>query len=215
MLPLEPVDFTSSAPFDPISYYVHIVIGLIGLFAAITAFSARKGGPVHIGAGRVFAVCILIVSVTSIILLSVRTAPPLIVSTAAVTYAMGTALLALRPARKWVMISEIGLALFQIAAVIIFLQFAVDEVMNGTIPLIGPIVILVIPAILLAGDINYFRQYNQRHKLRVRRHLSRMIWAFVIAVRAPLVEVNGTLQLPVPVFFRTADRYPFAHSVGS
>lgn len=199
MTPLAPVDFSSSAPFDPVSYYLHMVIGLIGLIAAIIAFSSRKGGPRHVFAGRVFAVCILIVSLTSVVMLLVRVAPPLIVSTAAAIYAIGTALLALKPSSALVRSGEIGLAVIQILAIILFLSIAIPEVAAGTIPPIGPMVIIAIPIFLLFGDINFFMKSKQRRVLGVRRHLSRMIWAFVVAVRAPIVEVNGSLQIPVPV----------------
>ena len=199
MTPLVPVDFSSSAPFDPISYYVHIAIGVIGLVAAIIALSVRKGSRAHILAGRVFAISILVVSLTSVAMLMVRVAPPLIVSTAAAIYAIGTALLALKPSSSLVKVGEFALTGLQIAAAILFLSIAIPEVRAGVVPAIGPIVILFIPIVLLIGDVNFHLNAKRRAQLRVRRHLSRMIWAFVISVRAPIVEVNGSLHIPVPL----------------
>lgn len=195
MIPVDPVDLTNPAPFDALSYYGHIVIGIFGLLAAVVALSTKKGSTIHILAGRIFGSCILVVAITSLILLSVRMAPPLLVAALTAVYAIGTAILALRPASANIKTMEYGLFLFEIAVVALFLSFAVPQMMAGNIPPIGPIVILIIPAILLAGDVHFFRNAPRRAELRIRRHLARMIWAFIISVRAPLAEIYSQLGL--------------------
>lgn len=199
MIPVDPVDLTNPAPFDALSYYGHIVIGIIGLLSAVVALSTKKGTTIHVLAGRTFATCILVVAITSLILLSVRMAPPLLVAALTAVYAIGTAILALRPASRKIQAMEYGLFIFEIAVVAIFLTFAVPQIIAGNIPPIGPVVILIIPVILLAGDIHFFRNTGRRTALRIRRHLARMIWAFVIAVRAPLAEIYSQLEIPVAV----------------
>ncbi|AMO72232.1 hypothetical protein [Sphingorhabdus sp. M41] len=94
---------------------------------------------------------------------------------------------------------EYGLFLFEILVVGIFLAMAIPQITGGNIPAIGPLVILAIPIILLAGDVHFFRNASQRPILRIRRHLARMIWAFIIAVRAPLAEIYGLLDIPVAI----------------
>ncbi|MEH6702542.1 hypothetical protein [Parasphingorhabdus sp.] len=197
MIPVDPVDLSNPAPFDALSYYAHIAIGLIGLIAAIIALSTRKGSNIHVLAGRVFSTCILIVAITSLILLSVRMAPPLLVAALTAVYAVGTAILALKPDSTTTRRMEYGFFIFEIIVVAIFLAIAIPQIMGGNIPLIGPLVILAIPIILLAGDLHFFRNARQRAMLRIRRHLARMIWAFIIAVRAPLTEIYAELDLPV------------------
>ena len=132
-------------------------------------------------------------------MLMVRVSPPLIVSTATAIYALGTALLALRPSTGLVRSAEYALAGLQIAAAVLFLSIAIPEVRAGVVPPIGPMVILAIPIFLLMGDVHFHFKTKQRQQLRVRRHLSRMIWTFIVAIRAPIVELNGTLQIPVPI----------------
>ena len=132
-------------------------------------------------------------------MLMVRVSPPLIVSTATAIYALGTALLALRPSTGLVRSAEYALAGLQIAAAVLFLSIAIPEVRAGVVPPIGPTVILAIPIFLLMCDVHFYFKIKQLQQLRVRRHLSRMIWTFIVAIRAPIVELNGTLQIPVPI----------------
>lgn len=199
MIPVDPVDLTNPAPFDALSYYTHIVIGIFGLLAAIVALSTKKGSNIHVLAGRAFATCILVVAITSLILLSVRMAPPLLVAALTSLYAVGTAILALKPVSTKIKAMEYGLFIFEIVVVAIFLAMAVPQILAGNIPPIGPLVILTIPIILLVGDIHFFSNAHVRSALRIRRHLARMIWAFVIAVRAPLAEIYSQLEIPVAI----------------
>lgn len=197
MIPVDPVDLANPAPFDALSYYAHILIGIIGLLAALIALTTKKGRTAHVLAGKVFAYCIALVAITSLILLSVRMAPPLLVAALTSVYAVGTALLALQPASTKIKAFEYGFFVFELAVVSVFLGLAIPQVLAGNIPPIGPLVILVIPVVLLIGDFSFFRNADDRAALRVRRHLARMIWAFVIAVRAPFAEIYAQLDISV------------------
>ena len=199
MIPIEPIDLSSATPFEPISYYAHIAIGVLGLIAGWIAIGTKKGSQPHIYAGRTFAICVVIVSVTSAILLSVRMVAPLLMAAMTAVYAVGTAILALRQATPTVKMLEHGLSLAEATVMMLFLYMALPQVTQGNIPPIGPLVILAIPLILLAGDFNFYRKPDQRPRLRVLRHMSRMIWALIVVVRAPIVEVNAVLQIPAPL----------------
>lgn len=199
MIPVDPVNIFDPAPFGPLSYYAHIGIGVIGLLAAIFALSTRKGSPVHIWSGRTFMFCVVIVAVTALILLATRMAPPLMVAACASVYAIATAWLALKPGTERVRRMEYGWSVFLLAVMAVFTTMAIPTVLAGRIPAIGPLVICIIPLVLLAGDVNFFVKPDQRPALRIRRHLARMIWAFVISVRAPLAEFYGQFDIPVAV----------------
>lgn len=199
MVPTDPVNLLDPSPFGPLSYYGHIGIGLVGWTAAVIALAAKKGSTIHIWAGRLFIFCIAIVAITSLILLSTRAAPPLLVAAITSVYAVATAYLALQPATKAVKRTEYGLFGAELLMLVLFAVGASANVAAGNIPAIGPIMITAIPIILLAGDINFFRKANQRSRLRVRRHLARMIWAVVIVVRAPVTEFYSEFALPFGV----------------
>lgn len=199
MIPVDPVNLADYAPFDPFSYYIHIVIGLIGWVGALVALASQKGSRRHILGGRLFMISTVVVSATALILLSTRFAPPLFVAALTAVYAIATAFLALRPGTQKVRRTEYGLFAFELAMLLLFMGMAIPNIIAGNIPVMGPLVIAIIPIILLVGDINFFRNAGQRLVLRVRRHLARMIWALIISVRAPLAEIYA--ELSIPVFF--------------
>ena len=114
MIPIDPIDLSNPAPFDAVSYYLHIIIGIVGLCAALIALSAKKGSRPHIFAGRVFVGCIGVIAVTSLIMLTARPTPPLLSAALTSVYAVATAILALRPGTKNVRRMEIGLFVFQL-----------------------------------------------------------------------------------------------------
>ena len=199
MIPVDPVDLSDPRPYAALVYYSHVVLGCVGLLAAVMALIFRKGSRAHMYAGRVFSMMTVVICVTSLAMLSVKMAPPLLVAALTAMYAVVTGLLALRQATAGVRRLEYALCGFELAVVGVFLSMAIPQVAAGRIPPIGPAVILAIPLILLAGDINFFLKRAHRQELRVQRHLARMIWAFVISVRAPLAEIYQYLNIPVLV----------------
>lgn len=199
MIPVDPVNLADYAPFDPFSYYIHIVIGFVGWIGALVALASRKGSRHHILGGRLFMVSTVVVSLTALMLLATRFAPPLFVAALTALYAIATAFLALKPGSQKVRRTEYGLFAFELAMLLLFMAMAIPNVMADNIPVMGPLVIAIIPIILLVGDISFFRNADRRPALRVRRHLARMIWALIISVRAPLAEIYA--ELSIPVFF--------------
>lgn len=197
MIPVDPVNLADYAPFDPFSYYIHIVIGLVGWIGALVALASQKGSRRHVLGGRLFMISTVVVSVTALVLLATRFAPPLFVAALTAVYAIATAFLALRPGTQKVRRTEYGLFVFELAVLLLFMAMAIPNIMAGNINPMGPLVISIIPIILLVGDINFFRNPDRRTVLRIRRHLARMIWALIISVRAPLAEIYAELSIPV------------------
>ncbi len=199
MIPVDPVNLSDYTPFDPFSYYIHIIIGLVGWVGALVALASQKGSRRHILGGRLFIVSTVVVSVTALVLLATRFAPPLFVAALTALYAIATGYLALQPGSQKIKRTEYGLFAFELGMLLLFMAMAIPNVMAGNIPVMGPLVIAIIPTILLVDDINFFRKADRRPAIRVRRHLARMIWALIISVRAPLAEIYA--ELSIPVFF--------------
>jgi len=191
------IDLTDPSPYLALSYYSHIIIGIVGLVAALVAFAAAKGKTWHIRAGWTFVAAVAIVAASSFEMLANVFIPPLFMAVFTAIYAMAGALLALRKGTAAVRSAEVGLFVFELAGLFIFFSIALEAVRNGAIPAFGPVVIAIIPLILLGGDINWFLNGNNRNRLRLARHLNRMVWAFVVVLRAPLVELAAH-GLPVP-----------------
>lgn len=196
----DPIDFFDPSPYLAISYYGHILIGIVAVLAALLAFASLKGGTWHRRAGWTFLAAVAVVCVTSIEMLANVFIPPLFMAVFTAIYAAGGAWLALQRGTRAVRIGEWALFVFELAGLAIFLSVALAAVRAGIVPAFAPWVIAAIPLILLAGDIHWFANQDRRAHLRVLRHLSRMVWAVVVVVRAPLVELAaGGLPLPPPV----------------
>lgn len=197
----DPIDLFDPSPYGPLAYYGHLVIGMLAVTAALLAFAARKGGKVHRLSGYIYIAAVGVVCLTSISMLRNVFIPPLFMAVFTAAYCVGGAWLALRRRTSAVLAAEAGLTLFEIAGLVIFLQIAFRAVSEGIVPPFAPYVIAAIPVLLLVGDVNWFARQKQRAKLRVSRHLSRMVWGFMVVLRAPLVELAAAgAPIPPPVF---------------
>ena len=199
----DPITWSDPSPYAALEFYGHLIIGAIWFFAGVLAFSARKGSKVHILAGQVCIVGTLVVCITAMVMLAVEFAPPLALNSVTAPYAVLTAWLALKPATRRVKAAEYTLSIVEIIALSLFLTIAIPNVLAGSAPPVGPFIVAIIPIALLLGDLNFHLRPAQRAKMRVRRHLARMAWAFAIMLRAPLVEFHtgGFLPLPDLVIF--------------
>ena len=199
----DPIDFLDPSPYEPLAYYGHIVIGLVALAAVLLGFYSRKGGATHRYAGYVFMASVGIVCLTSISMLSRNFIPPLFMAVFTAAYAVAGGWLALQRRSLKVRTAEIALSLFLLAGIFLFMTRALPAVSAGIVPPFAPFVIMAIPCILLAGDLNWFVKRESQKALRWRRHVNRMIWAFVVVFRAPLVELAAAglpISQPVTIF---------------
>ena len=194
---VDPIDLADPSPYLPIAYYGHMVIGTVTLAAALVAFWAMKGGRNHRIAGYVFLAGVAVVCLTSIEMLARVFIAPLFMAVFTAIYAVGGAWLALQKGTRTVRLAEASLSLFELVGLAVFLTIAFDAAARGVIPPVAPFVIAFIPVILLMGDVNWFARQEHRQKMRIARHFNRMIWAFVVVLRAPLVELAAA-GLPVP-----------------
>lgn len=193
----DPIDLYDPSPYGPLAYYGHLLIGIVALTAALLTLFVRKGGKTHRLSGYVYMTAVGVVCLTSISMLRNVFIPPLFMAVFTAVYCVGGAWLALRRRSSSVLTVEVGLTIFEIVGLLIFLQIAFGAVAQGLIPPFAPYVIAAIPAILIIGDLNWFLRQKQRARLKISRHLSRMIWGFVVVLRAPLVELAAA-GVPIP-----------------
>ncbi|MEL6547632.1 MAG: hypothetical protein AAFQ82_23615 [Myxococcota bacterium] len=188
------------SPYSAISYYGHLLAGSIVLVSILVAFLARKGSSTHVRAGKVFTVFIVLTCVSSALMLFMRFVPPLFLATATTIYALCGGWLCLRPRTRAVAVTEYLLSGIELIVLSVFLFIGVSAALAGRVPLFAPLVVAIIPALLLVEDFRWFLGPGHRNAKRVSRHLERMIWASIIAVRAPLVEITAAgVPIPAPV----------------
>lgn len=193
----DPINFFDPSPYAAWAYYGHYLIGTLVLIAALIAFSVRKGRGLHRTAGLFYMGGVFLLGITSISMLIDRMIPPLVMAVVTSLCAVGGAYLALQKTSPLIRAAEIGISLVMLLVLIGFFTAAFPAVREGVIPLYAPFVIAIIPVIVLIGDANWHFKQKQRHKLRLSRHVSRMIWGFVVVARAPLVELAAAGFLPM------------------
>lgn len=183
-------------PYDFLIYYSHISLGVVALLGVALALYAVKGGKWHRRGGRIYLIGMAIAAITSFITLFTSFLAPTVVNAITVIYAAGGAYLATRPVSDHVPKSEYALALLGLTTMIWFATIAIPNVVSGQLPVAAPLGVGGVLLILLAGDLNYLlRKQTYRKKHKIRRHLSRISWALIISVRAPVNELRDVIGI--------------------
>ena len=85
-------------PFNPLIYWVHVVLGFGSAVFVIGALAARKGSNLHKRSGQLFAITMGAAAVSALYFFAAGPpAPPILISALAAIYAIGMAILSLRP----------------------------------------------------------------------------------------------------------------------
>ncbi|MGE0290614.1 MAG: hypothetical protein AB7I42_30120 [Bradyrhizobium sp.] len=185
-------------PFDLLTHLLHLALGFGAAGAALVALSARKGGRLHRRAGWVFVAGMVIAAITAWLFMFARPLPLAMIEATVALYALGTALLALRPRRRgaraaeWALFALLCLVMLGIGATAARLYLA------GTPFFAAPAAFFVILAYFAALDLRYLRAREVARLDRVRRHALRMALAVSETVRAPTITFADQLGLPVP-----------------
>lgn len=188
-------------PFDPASYYLHIVAGVLLLAAGLLALVTKKGGRLHVGAGRFFGVCMLLAAVTTLVFMLQR--PVGIAAFAALlgVYLVGTAILAIRPRGPQSRALEILAMIWALGliGILVMLMWGNRLEHPERLPVLAVFALIV--GTLIAGDLRLLLRPPSSRGSWVSRHLVRMCLAFAVASQAAVVTNQQRLGLPTPVAF--------------
>ncbi|MEO1729351.1 MAG: bL34 family ribosomal protein [Pseudomonadota bacterium] len=194
--------------FDPTLYWVHVVLGSGSAVFALGALFARKGGLVHKWSGRFFAVSMGVAAITALYFFGAGPpAPPILISATAALYAIGMAILSLRPREGLWRFVQWALIPIPVLIALLYFAFIGFAVLNPDIPLylgiLGPMA-AVLFGVIAWSDIRFMRTREPSKHQRARRHGFRMAVVSAEVVRAPLVSLG-------PPFLgeRTFDFYSF------
>ncbi len=188
-------------PFDPVSYFLHTILGGLGIVGAIVALSVLKGSRKHLLAGRLFVLAAFVAATTAIVFSFTQFAGAALASSTMTYSALGAALLALRPKSRAVLLGEIGTTVLMGLAFAWLVLGAVMGLPQGA--WLPPFLYSLFPLALLIGDIRFLRlPPDERRSARLPRHYSHMGFTFAIAVHAPIVSFADELSLhPALAFF--------------
>jgi len=181
---------------------IHVAGGAIGILSGLVALYALKGLPLHRKSGMVFAVAMLMMSISGVAIAFGRPGAVLNVPSGLVTaYLVVTSLATVRPRSAQVQRVEAGAMWF---AFLVGAGSVVAAVVSGARGKGGfAFPLLMFGAIALGaarGDSRMIRGRGLQGRERIRRHLWRMSTALAIAAGAfflgPVRRVPEPLRLP-------------------
>lgn len=186
------------APYDPVSYFLHVGFGFLAVAGAITALTVRKGSPLHKKAGWVFLVPMVVAAVTALVFeVEIDDPRPLatIMATATI-YLLATSILSLRNGSRFAPVAEkllviVPLVLFALS--VAFLYRSIQSASLAQIP--GPILYAGVFFSLVVGDVRLMSSRSRDRLYWIKRHLFRILLAFAFAIRA-LFSIGIDTGLP-------------------
>ena len=190
-------------PFHPIAYLLHAILGFAGIFGAMAALTLVKGSASHILAGRVFAAAAAVAAVTALVFSFTTFAPMAIASAVMLLSVVGSAILAHRSKSPSVATAEMVTTLMMAFVVLWLLYGVAMAAPHGGFLWIPPTFLACIAAALLVNDVRFIRLGESgRESRRLPRHLSRMAFAFAIALHEPIVVFSDDLNIhPIIAFY--------------
>lgn len=183
-------------PFDPVSYFAHVILGVIGLAGAVWALSVRKGSRGHVRAGWVFITGVGIAAFTVFVFSFTQLAPGALANAVLVCALLCSAILALKERTPAVAAGEWSCSLFTFATILLLSAGVVFLSQRGGFLWVGPATALLVSVIFLVGDMRFYRLVaEERKQRRVARHLTRLLYCVASAVAAPFVSFADELGM--------------------
>ncbi len=179
---------------------LHVAFGSLALLGGVTALGTAKGSLWHIRGGRLFALMMGLVIVTTFIQMFHELLPLAIVMCLAVAYLVPSAILSVnRNARGFRGASILLMALLGLLFAFTTVQFVRFNLLSDAV-IVGPAILAVLFGTLLVQDWQMLRSPPSHPNAWLRRHLSRMILAFTFAIMALVrIGLNFGLSLEMSV----------------
>jgi len=175
------------APYDPISYFLHVGFGFLAIAGAVTALSVRKGSPLHKKSGWTFVVPMVVAALTALVFeVEFDESRPLVVMMSTATlYLLATSILAVRNRWRFAPVTEKILVVIPLVLFVLSVAFLIRSIQAASLVQIpGPILYASVFLALVIGDIRLMRFRSTERLYWVKRHLFRMLLAVAFAVRA-------------------------------
>ena len=190
-------------PFHPVAYFLHAALGFAGIFGALFALALVKGSASHILAGRIFAFSAAVAATTAIVFSFTTFAPMALASAVMLLSVVGSAIMAHRSKSPAVAAGELVTTLMMAFVVLWLLYGVFVSLPQGGFLWIPPLFLACVSAALLINDVRFMRLAETgRESRRLPRHLSRMAFAFAIALHEPIVVFSDDLNIhPIVAFY--------------
>ena len=178
--------------FNPLIYWVHVVLGFGSALFVVVALASRKGSLLHRRAGQFFAVSMGAAALSALYFFAAGPpAPPVLISATASIYGIGMAIMSLKDRKGIWRAMQAILAIVSILIGLLYVAFVAFAVMVPEIPiylaLLGPAAGILFLA-MGWQDIGFLRAQAPTSNRRLKRHALRMALVAAEVVRAPAVS---------------------------
>lgn len=197
-------------PHDPISYFLHVILGYLALTGGLVALSSKKGSVLHKKAGMFFAYPMLVVILTTIVFMFTEFLPLAIVLAAMSLYFILSAISSARYQKPYA--ARADKVLFGIPLLLcLFTGVQFVRFLNiENAPVVGPLVLCLMGGFFTFQDVLILRRRPLQRNIWIRRHLLRMLFAFTFAVMALIrIGINFGLTLEQTVIYPIIATLPF------
>lgn len=169
---------------------VHVALGSIALLGGLLAILSKKGSKRHVQGGWTFALAMIPVVITTLVAMGHNFLPLAIVLAVAELYLVPSALLSVNNDKRYFVPVSIGLMIpAALLCAFTMLQFIRVNFIQDQGIFIGPLLLAALFGGLLVQDIMMLRKRPVIRNTWLRRHFTRMIYAYTIAVMA-LVRIG-------------------------
>lgn len=176
-----------------INNLLHTIVGSIALVGGVIALITVKGSDNHKKGGKVFAWLIVLSAISSFyptITKFNEIGPVAIVMAVATIYLVVTSIIAIRHQQSHSLVREKFLILIPLFLAAMPLRFVIRAIKTSNYEIfMGPLVLLTLFLYCLITDIMVIRNRNRSKDFWLKRHLTRMIFAFSFGVMA-LVRIG-------------------------
>lgn len=191
--------------FFELNNLVHVALGTIALLGGLVALASRKGARFHVRGGWTFSIAMIFVILTTLLAMLHEFLPLAIILALATVYLIPSALLSVRhEGRHFVLANSLLMLLAGLLFLFTATQFLRINLQAETF-FAGPGVLAIMFGFLLWQDIHMLRSRPLERNAWLRRHFTRMILAFTIAVMALVrIGINFGLSLEASVILPLA-----------
>lgn len=187
-------------PFDPFSYFIHVVFGTIAFAAGIAALATKKGTVIHIKAGKVFSYLMILVAISTVVFMTHEFLPLAVLMAIAVLYLIPSAINSINNETKLAALWDKLLTLIPFLLFIFTaMQFIRFLSIEGA-PTVGPILLASTFGFIVYQDLALWKDRDRERLYWIRRHMIRMILAFTFTAMAVIrlgINIGLTLEQTV------------------
>ena len=178
--------------FDPVLYWLHVVLGFSTVVFVILALASQKGSALHRRSGQLFSIGMSVAALTALVGFGRGVPPPPpMISALAALYGMAMAILSLKERSGPLKALQVAVIILPTLIGLLYVGFIGFVLTNPDLPkyllVLGPAAGMLF-LVMAWKDVQFLREGEVGRERRLRRHGWRMALVAAEVVRAPAIS---------------------------